>query len=98
MFETSSSSSSLLSNGSSRSSQTDDLVRSIEGYAEEADQQLEEALRNQEDVAADIKILIQLLRQVGRLCGISGQLLIVLTADRRAREDQPGLSELEAAV
>ena len=64
MFETSSSSSSLLSNGSSRSSQTDDLARTVEGYAEEADQHLEQALRNQEDVAADIKVLLQLLRQV----------------------------------
>lgn len=64
MFETSSSSSSLLSNGSSRSSQTDDLSRTVDGYAEEAEQHLEQALKNQEDVATDIKVLMQLLRQV----------------------------------
>ena len=64
MFEPSNSSSSLLSNGSSRSSQTDDLARTIDDLAEAAEQQLEEALRNQADVSDDIRRLIQLLRQV----------------------------------
>ncbi|KAI0751111.1 hypothetical protein C8Q80DRAFT_1155611 [Daedaleopsis nitida] len=62
MFETSMSSSSVLSNGS-RSSQTDDLVRSVDDLAEAAERHLEQALRDQEDVSADIKVLMQLLRQ-----------------------------------
>ncbi|KAI0722338.1 hypothetical protein C8T65DRAFT_600229 [Cerioporus squamosus] len=63
MFESSSSSSSLLSNGSSRSSQTDDLARTVEGLAEDADQLLDQALRTQDNVVADIKLLTQLLKQ-----------------------------------
>lgn len=64
MFESSSSSSSLLSNGSSRSSQTEDLAQTVEGLADEADQQLDQALRNQDMMVADIKLLTQLLKQV----------------------------------
>lgn len=63
MFETSTSSSSLLSNGS-RSSQTDDFARSIDDLSEAAEQHLEQALKSQEDVSVDIKMLMQLLRQV----------------------------------
>lgn len=103
MFETSSSSSSLLSNGSSRSSQTDDLSRTVDGYAEEAEQHLEQALKDQEDVATDIKVLMQLLRQV--TCVASriyiygyGLIELALPANRRAGQDQPRSAELEAPV
>ncbi|RDX53766.1 hypothetical protein OH76DRAFT_1342147 [Lentinus brumalis] len=62
MFETSTSTSSLLSAGSSRSLQADDLTRTVDGLAEDADQLLDQALRTQDNVVADIKLLAQLLR------------------------------------
>ncbi len=64
MFETSTSTSSLLSAGSSRSLQADDLTRTVDGLAEDADQLLDQALRTQDNVVADIKLLAQLLRLV----------------------------------
>ena len=62
MFEPSPSSASLLSNGSSRGD--GDLARTVDEFAEDADHHLDQALRNQETVTADIQHLMQLLRQV----------------------------------
>ena len=62
MFEPSASSASLLSNGSSRGD--GDLARAVDEFAEDADHHLDQALRNQETVTADIQHLMQLLRQV----------------------------------
>lgn len=64
MFETASSSSSLHSNSSSSSLGADEMGRTIDGFAEEAEQYLEEALKNQDSIACDIQQLMQLLRQV----------------------------------
>ena len=60
----SSSSSSLGSNGSPVSAHPDELVRTVDELAEDADNHLDSALRNQAVVAADVERLMQLLRQV----------------------------------
>ncbi len=67
MFEPSPSSASIMSNGggSPRSAVPEDSMYTIDSLAEEADQQLEQALRNQESVTSDIRIIVQLLHQVG---------------------------------
>ncbi|EJF62298.1 hypothetical protein DICSQDRAFT_104681 [Dichomitus squalens LYAD-421 SS1] len=64
MFESSSSSSSILSgSGSPRSAVAEDSMRTIDDFAEEADEHLEQALRYQESVTSEIWTLVQLLRQ-----------------------------------
>ncbi|KAI1796072.1 hypothetical protein LXA43DRAFT_988206 [Ganoderma leucocontextum] len=67
MFEPgpSSSSSSIMSNGggSPRSAVAEDSMLTIDNLAEEADQQLEQALQNQQSVTSDIRVLVQLLHQ-----------------------------------
>ena len=67
MYEPSTSSASIMSNGggSPRSAVPDDSMRTIDNLAEEADQQLEQALCNQESVTSEIRLLVQLLHQVG---------------------------------
>ena len=39
-------------------------MRTIDDFAEEADDHLEQALRHQESVTSEIRTLVQLLRQV----------------------------------
>lgn len=65
-FEPSTSSASVMSNGggSPRGAVPEDSMRIIDTLAEEADQQLEQALRNQESVTSEIRVLVQLLHQV----------------------------------
>nr|VWP01704.1 Mixed-linked glucanase [Ganoderma boninense] len=65
MFEPSTSSASIMSNGggSPRSAVPDDSMRTIDNLAEEADQELEQALRNQESVTSEMRVLVQLLHQ-----------------------------------
>ena len=60
----SSSSSSLATNGSGRSAQSDDLARAVDDMAEEAEHHLDQALLDQDAVVADIEHVMRLLRQV----------------------------------
>ena len=66
MFESSSSSSSISANGGSspRNGVAEVSMRTIDDFAEEADDHLEQALRHQESVTSEIRTLVQLLRQV----------------------------------